>query len=87
MKHGDDFIIYHKGGNICIYTTKGWEILIHWKYGSSSWETLKYIKNYYPVHIAEYAHQKRISEETECVCWVTLVMNKKERIIFKVRST
>ena len=86
MRQEDDFIIYHNGGKFCIDTTKGWEILIHWKDGSSSWETFKYIKNYYPVHMAEYADQKRISEETECVWWVTHVMNKKERIIFKVKS-
>jgi len=42
---------------------KGWEILLQWKDGSTTWETLKDVKNAYPVQLAEYAHQKQISKE------------------------
>jgi len=36
-------------------TTKGWDICIEWKDGSSSWHPLCEIKNSFPIHLAEYA--------------------------------
>lgn len=33
-------------------TTKGWDICIQWRDGSSSWHPLSEIKNSFPVHLA-----------------------------------
>ena len=44
-----------------VETTKGWELLIQWKDGSTSWEALKDVKARYPVQLAEYSVQKKIS--------------------------
>ena len=38
-------------------TTKGWEIHVQWKDGSTSWKDLKDIRESYPVQMAEYAVQ------------------------------
>lgn len=67
-------------------TTKGWEILLQWKDGSSTWEPLKDVKECYPVQMAEYAVQKRISKEPAFAWWVPHTLKKKQRIIAKVKS-
>ena len=33
-------------------TTKGWEVCIQWKDGSSTWNQVKAVKEAYPVHLA-----------------------------------
>ena len=40
----DSFIISKNGGKIIRETTKVWEILIHWKYGSMTWESIRDVK-------------------------------------------
>ena len=42
-------------------TTKGFEFLAQSKYGSTKWVTLKDMKNSYPVQMAEYVVQRRIT--------------------------
>jgi hypothetical protein len=51
------FIDSSSGGHTRREITKGWEILVQWKDGSSSWEALKDIEECYPVQLAEYAIQ------------------------------
>ena len=41
------FIISHNGGKRRKETAQGWEILIQWKYVSTTWESLKYVKEIY----------------------------------------
>ena len=38
------FIISKNGGKIQRETTKGWEIRVQWKDGSTTWESMKYLK-------------------------------------------
>ena len=59
------FIISPNGGQRRKETTKGWEILVQWKDGSTSWELLKDVKESYPVEIAKYFHQHKLSEEPD----------------------
>ena len=47
--------------------TKGWDILIQWKDGSTTWEALKVVKESYPVQLADYTIEKGISDETFCM--------------------
>jgi hypothetical protein len=44
-------------------TTKGWELLVRWKDGSSSWIMLKDLKDAYPVELADYVIANRIQDE------------------------
>ena len=67
-------------------TTKGWEILVEWKDGSTTWVQLKDLKESYPVQLAEYAVQARISEEPAFAWWCSYVLRKRNRIISKVKS-
>ena len=86
IKNQDAFIISKNGGRRRRETTKGWEILLQWKDGSSSWETLKDVKESYPVQLAEYAHSHRIAKEPAFAWWTPHVLKKRNRIIAKVKS-
>ena len=86
MKKENSFIISHDGGRRRRETTKGWEVLIQWKDGSTSWESLKDVKVSYPVQLAEYAHQRKVADEPAFAWWVPHVLKKRNRIIAKVKS-
>ena len=80
------FIKSKNGGQRRRETTKGWEILLQWKDGSTTWEAMKDIKKCYPVQLAEYAHSHRIADEAAFAWWVPHVLKKRNRIIAKVKS-
>jgi hypothetical protein len=67
-------------------TTKGWKLCSEWRDGTTSWETLASLKESYPVQVAEYAIAVGISEEPAFAWWVPHVLNKRDRIIAKVKS-
>ena len=74
------------GAKRYVETTKGWELLIQWKDGSTSWEALKDVKESYPVQLAEYSIQRKISSEPEFRWWVNHTLKKKSMIISKIKS-
>ena len=86
LNDDEAFIRSANGGKRRKETTKGWEILIQWKDGSTTWEALKDVKESYPVQLAEYAYQKRISHKPAFAWWVPHVLKKRDRIIAKVKS-
>ena len=64
-------------------TTKGWELLVLWKDGSTSWTKLKDLKASNPIEVAEYAVANRIADEPAFKWWVPYVLRKRNRIISK----
>jgi len=86
IKEDDAFIMSHNGGRRRKQTTRGWEILLQWKDGSYTWETMKDVKESYPVQLAEYVHQRKVSEKPAFAWWVPHVLKKRNRIISKVKS-
>jgi hypothetical protein len=80
------YITSHNGGKRRKETTKGWEILLQWKDGSSTWEKLKDVKESYPAQLAEYAHQSRIADQPAFAWWVPHVLKKRKTMISKVKS-
>eukprot|EP00978_Attheya_sp_CCMP212_P028675 scaffold99696_cov50-Attheya_sp.AAC.1 len=69
-----------------VRTTKGWEICVQWKDGSTDWIALKDLKESYPVELAEYAINIKIDDEPAFAWWVPYVMKTRDRIISKVKS-
>ena len=67
-------------------TTKGWEILVKWKDGSTTWIALKYMEESYPVQLVEYAVQNRISLEPVFALWAPYVLKKRNCILAKIKS-
>jgi len=86
VKTMDAFIKNKVGHKRRRETTKGWEILVQWKDGSTTWVKLKDVKDSNPVQLAEYAVHMRIAEEPAFAWWVPYVLKKRNRIIAKVKS-
>ena len=63
IKRDDGFIISHNGGKRRKMTTRGWEILLQWKDGSTTWESMKDVHSEYPVQLADYAQQRGITDQ------------------------
>ena len=82
----DAFITTKMGTKRRRETTKGWELLVEWKDGSTNWVSLKDIKESYPVKVAEFALATHISMEPAFAWWVPFVLKKRNRILAKVKS-
>ena len=81
----DAFVTTSRGTQRRVTTTKGWEVNIKWKDGSTTWNKLKDMKYSHPVQMAEYAMKNRISEEPDFVWWLKFVLRKRDRIILKTQ--
>ena len=66
-------------------STKGWELLIQWKDGSSTWERLSDLKECMPVDTADYTFARGLEKETAFSWWVTFVSKTRNRIIKKIK--
>ena len=86
IKQQDAFIRNKSGTERRRETTKGWEILVQFKDGSTTWVALKDSKNSFPVQTAEYAVENRISMEPAFAWWTPYVLKKRNRIIAKLKS-
>ena len=86
LKGDEGIITSSNGARRFKETTRGWEILIQWKDGSTSWEKLKDVKDSYPIQLAEYAYEKKLMKEPAFRWWVNHVLKKKERLVSKVKS-
>ena len=82
----DAFVTSSNGVRRRRETTKGWEVLVGWKDGSTTWSKLKDVKDSYPVQLAEFAVQQKIDDEPVFAWWVPYVIKKKGRIIAKIKS-
>ena len=60
----------HNGDKSLKITTRGWELLVEWKDGSTSCMKLKYLKESSPIEVAEYAVTNQIFEEPAFKWWV-----------------
>ena len=77
---------YMPGTRNRIRTTKGWQLLVEWKDGTSDWLPLADLKESYPVAVAEYAVNNKIVSEPAFAWWVPHVLKKRDRIIKKVKT-
>ena len=68
------------------YTTKGWQIYVQWKDGSSIWVAMKDIKNSYPVELAEYAITAGIDNLPAFSWWIPYTLTERSRILSKLKS-
>jgi hypothetical protein len=82
----DAFITNSRGVKRRRDTTKGWQLLIQWKDGSTNWVPLKDIKNSHPVQVAEYAVGNKIAAEPAFAWWVPYTLKKRNRILSKIKS-
>ena len=76
-----DMFTITKGRKHMRKTTKGWQLCIQWKDGSTSLERLADMKESYPIEVAEYAVAKGIDQQPAFVWWVHHVLKKRRLII------
>lgn len=58
-----DQFMHYQGKKNKKKTTAGWDLKVEWKDGSTSWLTLKELKNSNAVEVAQYAIDNRIDSE------------------------
>ncbi len=67
-------------------TTKGWQLCVEWKDGSTSWERLADLKESNPVELADYAIAHGIENEPAFAWWVPFTIKRRDRIIAAVNN-
>jgi len=82
----DGFAVGYNGNRHRKKTTKCWDICVEWRDGSTSWLPLKDVKDANPLKLAEYARSNGIAEQPAFAWWVPEIINKKNRIINKVKT-
>jgi hypothetical protein len=61
-------------------------LCVQWKDGSTSWQSLKDIKEAYPVAVAEYTVEQGIDNDPAFNWWAHAVLRKREHIIALVKK-
>ena len=69
-----------------VITTKGWELLVRWRDGSTNWIALKDMKQAYPVEVADYAIKCGINKEPAFAWWIPYTMKKRKAILKKIKT-
>lgn len=67
-------------------TTKGWQLQVEWKDGTTSWERLADLKESNPVEVAEFAVGVGIHDEPAFAWWVPYTLSRRNRIIAAVNK-
>ena len=78
---------FHNGREHKKKTTRGWQLCILWKDGSTSWEMLKDLKESYPLEVAEYAVANLLDKEPAFNWWVDFTLKRRARLIKAISST
>lgn len=84
--HADDAYVEYKGRRRLCRTTKGWQLCVQLKDGTTSWERLADLKESNPVQAAEYAVNNKLVHEPAFQWWVPYTIRKRDRIISKLRT-
>ena len=86
IKKEDGFIMTRSGQKRPKLTTRGWELCVQWKDGSTNWIALKDLKDSYPLELADYAIDNKLQDEPAFAWWVHYTRKKRTAIIAKVKS-
>ena len=82
----DDMIRLHNGNMVPKKKNKGWDLLMEWMDGSSSWIHLTYLKTSDPVELAKYWAGKRLDVEPAYKWLVRYMLRLRNRIISTLKS-
>ena len=76
----------HNGNESPNITTRGWELLVECKDASTSWMTLKDMKDSILIEVVEYDVANHIVKDPAFKWWVPHTIRKRNGIISKVKS-
>jgi hypothetical protein len=79
-----DMYIKNGSNKQVMKTTKGWNLCVEWKDGTTSWERLVDLKGRNPVEVSEYAVAKNLLDSPSFVWWAPHILKKRIRIIYAV---
>ncbi len=82
----DDQQFVHNGHNSLCQSTIRWHLCVQWKDGSTSWQSLKDLKEAYPVAVTENAVRQGIDNDPAFNWWVHAVLRKHGHIIALVKK-
>ena len=68
----DAYVETKRGVSKLRHTSIGWKFLIEWKDGSSSWISLKVLKESTPIEVAEYVTPLGLANEPDFSWWVVV---------------
>ena len=74
-----------EGSKKRIITTKGWDLKVQWRDGTSNWVPLRDIKESNPIETAEYATRANISDEPAFAWWVGPTLKRRNKVIKQVQ--
>jgi len=80
------FMISNNGNIHKRCTTKGWSLCVLWKDGSTSWESLKDLKESFPIQVAEYTVSQGLQDEPAFSWWVKATISRKNRIVKAMKT-
>jgi len=86
VKDEDIFQVSYNGNIHRRHTTKGWKPCVRWKDQSTSWESLKDLKQSFPIQVAEFAVQHNLAEKPAFRWWVQDTLKRRDRIIKAVKT-
>ena len=66
--------------------TKGWEVCVRWKDGSTTWENITDFKECYPVQTAKYAVKNDIDTKPAINYWFLHTLKKRDSVISLVKK-
>ena len=81
----DAYVTIKRGVHKLRHTTIGWEFLIEWKYGLSSWMSLNFLKESNRIEVAEFATTLGLSNEPVFSWLVPNTLKKRDHIISLVK--
>ena len=82
----DGWTTAKKGRKSRKHTTKCWFMYAEWKDGTKTWVPLKYMKQLYPVQVAEYSESNKLMSEPTFAWWTPFTLKKREQIFGAVKA-
>ena len=81
LKGEDGFYLTKTGNRRKKPTTRGWQLLVQWKDGTTTWIKLADMKESYSLETADYARDNLIDNEPAFAWWVPHVLRKRARVV------
>ena len=82
----DKHITIKSGQQWLQHMMAGWKLLVNWKDGMESWETLADMKQSHPVEMTVFTRARGISDEAVFAWWVPYTLRKRDVILSSVKT-
>ena len=86
LTKADQRVVKADGRTFMRRSTKGWQLCVQWKDGSTSWQKLSDLKETHSLECAEYAVSQDVIDEPAFNWWAPWVLKKRHQIISKVKT-